>query len=104
MTPGQARATYRRMLGRRGETISVRRGGKEHPALARVTGFAPEELVGEIQQGDRKVILFAEGLGIEPTDQDDLIVRGSRLAIKSVDDSTRRVAGELIAYEIVARG
>jgi hypothetical protein len=33
-----------------------------------------------------------------------MIVRGRDLAIMSVDDSTRRIGGELIAYQIQARG
>jgi hypothetical protein len=104
MTPAAARAMYDRQFASHGEDVTIRSGGTESAGRARVTGFKPEELTGAIQQGDRKVILLADGLSVVPASGDTIIVRGEELNIEAVDDSTRRVAGELIAYEIVARG
>jgi hypothetical protein len=76
---------------------------------ARVTGYQENELVGGIQQGDRKVIMLSEdlvtaGFSMPVTANDKLMLRGKQISIVSVDDSTRRIQGVLIAYEIQARG
>jgi hypothetical protein len=116
MTPEAARALYRRRIGA-GETVLIRRytgAGPNAPRIdaavrARVTGFEPQELVGAIQQGDRKVIFLADDLNAaqfaQPvTERDKVVVRGKELAVKAADNSTRRVAGELIAYELTVQG
>lgn len=110
-------ANYQRSLARVGETIYVRRFSGSGPsrthadtaATARVTGYDPHELIGSIVQGDRKVIMLAKdltdaGFSLPVVKSDQLIVRGKPLAIQAVDDSTRRVAGTLIAIEIQVRG
>lgn len=106
MTPADAKAMYRRQIAAHGETITLRRTGQSDQSVrARVTGYEPEELVGGIQQGDRKVIVLAEDVtGFTPRKGDLVILRGAPLSIQAVDDSTRRVAGTLVAYELVARG
>jgi hypothetical protein len=117
MTPAEARAMYLDQLTLHGEYISVRRYTGtglslthiDRPCLARVTGYLANELVGGINQGDRKVIVLAEDLEGEspnffPTQRDKILVRGSELQIISVNDSTRRIGSTLIAYEIQARG
>jgi hypothetical protein len=117
MTPTQARATYRRMMTLVGETVSIRRytgTGANRPRFdaevtARVTEYEPSELVGTIVQGDRKVIVLAEDLftaqfPIPPKKGDKVVVRGKELNIEAPDDNTRRIQGEIIAYEIQVRG
>lgn len=109
--------SYRRDLRLYGEVIHVRRysgigPGRTYvdtPVYARVTGYQPAELVGTIQQGDRRVIASADDLmnggflmPVTPTDK--IIVRGRELAIMGVDDSTRRVGPVLIALELQVRG
>lgn len=117
MSPADVIATYRRMFNERGETVQVRRftgAGPNRPrvdvdVMAVVTGFAPDEYVGSIVQGDRKVILLAEDLtaaqfALPVTTGDKIVVRGKELAIIAADDSTRRVSGVLVAYELQVRG
>jgi len=113
MTPDQARAAYRREIKRVGELVTVRRvtGGGEIAAQtwARVMGYRPDELVGGITQGSRKIILLPDGLEtagwpIPIVRGDEVVVRGKTLIVDLVDDSTRRIAGELIAYELTAKG
>lgn len=100
-----------------GETIQIRRytgTGTNRPhfdvdVIARVIGYAEKDLVGSIQQGDRKVIALAEdlleaGISLPITSGDKVVVRGRELAIIAPDESTRRVAGVLIAYELQCRG
>lgn len=108
---------YRDQITEHGETIAIRRysgtgAGRtyvDRDCLARVTGYSPSELVGSIIQGDRKVIVLADDLdGESPpfaiAKTDKVVVRDKELAIMMVDDSTRRVGGTLIAYELTARG
>ncbi|MGN6549754.1 MAG: hypothetical protein ACTHJ3_07665 [Pararhizobium sp.] len=116
MTPARLRAQYRRMLGAYGETVTLRRtvpngAPIEASALARVTGYQPNELVSGIEQGDRKVILLAEDVEtsgfpvpFKTSGSDKIVARGTMLSIEAVDDSTRRVASVLIAYELRVRG
>ena len=117
MTPQTARATYRRMLNSVGENITMRRytgTGASRPhtdatVVARVTDYMPEQLVGAVQQGDRNLIVLAEDLAasgwpVPPLKNDKVVVRGKELNVEAVDDSTRRVKGTLVAYEIRVRG
>jgi hypothetical protein len=103
-----------RALDRNGETITLRRVVPNGSPIdvqvrARVTGYAPEELVGGIMQGDRRVVLSASSvaastfpLPIKPNDR--IVVRGRLLNIQDVDESTCRIGGQLVAYEIRATG
>jgi hypothetical protein len=117
MTPIETLQAYREAMEIAGEDVIVRRFtgiGVGRPQAdtttrARVTGYQDNELVSTIQQGDRKVIMLVEnlivaGFAVPVTPKDKIVVRGRTLSIESVDDSTRRVQGELIAYEIQARG
>lgn len=110
----QVKSTYRRMLGdqvylRRYDTTVSPRTFVDISAQARVTGFQPHELVGNILQGDRKIILFAQDLidqdfQFPVTTNDKVVVGGKELAIIAPDHDTRKVGSELIALEIQARG
>jgi hypothetical protein len=103
ITAAQAKLDYAAALTRVGEDVVVRRftgSGTPRPhtdttTRARIVDFLPSELVGPVVQGDRKVIALAEPLaGILPlTTNDKLVVRGKELAIKAVDDNTRRIEG-----------
>ena len=117
MTPEALKASYRRAMNEAGETVKIRRytgAGSNRPwfeceVMARVTGFEPEELVGAIVQGDRKLIVLAEDLiaaqfPLPIVKGDRAIVRGKELNIEAADDSTRRVAGVLVAYQLQVRG
>jgi hypothetical protein len=109
------KASYRRALK---ERVTIRRytgTGANRPRFdienvrTRIVGYEPHELVGTIQQGDRKAIIYADdlmgrGLALPITNADKLVVRGKELAIVAADDSTRRVEGVLIAIELQVRG
>ncbi|RAI44724.1 hypothetical protein CH341_07785 [Rhodoplanes roseus] len=112
MSVAETLAAYRAALAEVGETITVRRlnpspaAPTDVQALARITGYDPSEIVPGIQQGDRKVILLAEHVTLTPPLRagDKLVVRGRVLNIETVDDSTRRLGGVLVAYELLVRG
>lgn len=118
MTPDQAKAMYRRGLGKF-ETVSIRQytgAGTSRPRFdwdvqARVTDYIADELTGPIVQGDRKIILLHEDLvnagfpfPIQSGPNWKVVVRGTELQIRPIDDNSRRLGGELIAYEIAAGG
>lgn len=99
------------------ETVYIRRYVGVGPNLpvfnvqarARVMGYRPDEMVGTIQQGDRKAIVFVPdlvdaGFALPVTTNDKLVVRGRELTIMGSDDNTRRDEGELIALELQIRG
>lgn len=117
MTPAQALADHRMMIDAVGEEVTFRRYSGLPPSRsiaasatvkARVTGYQPDELVGGVGQGDRRLIVLDEGLdAIAPLkvgDNEKVVVRGREMTIAAVDDSTRRIAGTLIAYEVRASG
>jgi hypothetical protein len=113
-TPAGSAERHRLAIERRGEAVYVRRysgtgGSRTHvdtQSKGRVTGYAPHEIVGSIQGGDRKVIVLAASLAsiLPVTPADRLVVRGRELSIIAVDDNTRRVAGTLVALELQVRG
>ncbi|WP_029085275.1 hypothetical protein [Bradyrhizobium sp. th.b2] len=125
MTPDESLDQHIRALEENGETVLVRRYAgvgparavaKEAAVLAKVKGYQPAEIVGEIRQGDRHVILLNDPSAAVPdgkvalstmlplTDRDFLVIAGAEVSIKGVDDATRRVQGQIIAFEIQVRG
>lgn len=114
MTPAESLASHRAFMAELGETVTVRRysgtgPGRPHvdtAAQARVTGYTPQDLVGTIVQGDRKLIMLVDTLAavLPLSTTDKLVIRGREVRIKAVDDNTRRIAGVLIALEIQAEG
>lgn len=119
MNPASAALFYRRAFGAggNGEPVLVRRysgSGPHRPhfdalCLAHVAGYQPAELAGDIQQGDRRVIVLVEDLlarqfPMPVTVNDKIVIRGRECTIRMLDDSTRRLGTMLIAYEARVRG
>lgn len=114
MTPASALASYRTTLSQVGESVIVRRYAGTGAArvasdlttTARVMGYAPHEIIGNVRIGDRKVIALADSLSavLPLRTSDKIVIRGTECDIQLVDDNTRRVAGTLIALEIQVRG
>lgn len=116
MTPARARATWRRQITKHGETVVLRRVVDTGPNIektvrAKVAGYEPDELGGNIQQGDRKIIVLEEDVAAQgfpvpfkENSVDKVVVRGKTTTIQAVDDNTIRVAGQLIGYVIRSRG
>ncbi|MDI2110474.1 MULTISPECIES: hypothetical protein [Bradyrhizobium] len=125
MTPDESLDQHIRALEENGETVLVRRYAgvgparavaKEAAVLAKVKGYQPEDIVGEIQQGDRHVILLNDPAAAVPTGKvalstmlplskrDFLVIAGAEVSIEAVDDATRRIQGQVIAFELQVRG
>jgi hypothetical protein len=117
--------SYRSAFARVGKTVTVRRYAgigaaravsAEADGLARVIGYQPDEIVGDIQQGDRKVILLNDPSApvaggkvalaslLPLTNSDKIVIAGREVAIMGPDDSTRDIGDELLALELQVRG
>lgn len=118
MTPAEIRADYAREIGV-GETVIVRRYSGtgaartygEYEARARVMEFQAGELIGNLTQGGRKLIVLAEDLENEGFEfpllangNDKIVVRDKEMTVTAVDDNTRRVQGVLIAIDVMVNG
>jgi len=74
-----------------------------------ITTYRTDELIGSIEQGDRKVFILKDeydALAIpeNPKPGDRILFRGEYLSIVKVDDSSRSNTGDVIAYIFQARG
>jgi hypothetical protein len=116
MTPEQATAMYRRAM-RPFEQVAIRqyfgtgaaRTRFDWTVMARVIASQQSELIGSVVQSDSKAIVLREDLVAAnfpfPLTTDMwMVVQGKELRIKSIDDQTRRLGGQVIAYEIVIGG
>lgn len=113
-----SRASFAREVEQRGEEITIRRVTSTGPAIEKtvraiVSGYTPDELVGGITQVDRKLTISAEDLEREPNPfplplrrggSDKAVVRGQLMTLEDIDDSSMRMAGQLIAYRVRAKG
>jgi hypothetical protein len=114
MNAAEALAQHRAFLAEIGEDVIVRRYSGTGPGRtvierttrARVKGYQPNELIGAIAQGDRKVIMLIDALAdlLPLSTADKLVIRGREVAIKGVDDSTRRIGGTLIGLDLQVAG
>ncbi|ODM77792.1 hypothetical protein [Bradyrhizobium elkanii] len=124
MTPDESLEQHRRALQEHGQSIIVRRWSgpanarvpTEAVALGRPFGLKAEQLVGGIKAGDIKVILLNDPAAVVPegkvplsallplTSTDKLVLDGREISVKFPDDMTRRIAGVVIALEIIAGG
>ena len=125
MTSAQTLDRYRSALAEVGEDIEIRRYGGTGAARAlmkralvrgRVLGMGAEELVGDVVQRTRKVLLLNDPAAMAApgclalsdllplTTSDKLFFRDGEVAILDVNDDTRRINGVLIALEIVVKG
>lgn len=105
----------RRAIERTGEVVTLRRVVPNAPAIertvrARISGYQPDEIAAGITAGERRVIVPADDVERSgfPTPfrkgSDRIVVRNTVLTVLEVDDSTRRIAGTLVAFEIRASG
>lgn len=113
MTPAGARALYRREMAKYGESVILRRKGFDDvtvKARAIERGAQVSDVAGSAQQARRVFLVLAEDVdasGFQLPFQagaDRLVWAGRVLPINYADDTQRRIAGELIAYELHVSG
>jgi hypothetical protein len=107
MTPAEVQG----LIERRGETLTLRRElpvQTDVTVKGRVVGYAPQQLVGEIQQGDRVVIVgnaeIAAAAWPGPPKSGDRLVfaNGSVFTLRTVD--TRKIGDEIAGHWLIVRG
>lgn len=103
-----------RLVQTYGETVTLRRGdppGNVDVAVkARVTGFEPSELVGDIMQGDRRVVISHAEIAAAawpgpvdvPKKGDRMIVGGKTFTLVAVD--TRKIGDDIAGHWLAIRG
>lgn len=103
-------------LGRQGEVIEIGRQVGTSPNIinwvscrARVKGYRPDPLIGQVQQGEIAIRAFYPdlianrfSLPVLPTDK--VRVRGASKQINAVDNNTGRVGTTQIFVKIMAVG
>jgi hypothetical protein len=100
-------------VNRIGQTVTVRRlsGTQQIPldvvVRAVVRGYGPDELLGGVQQGDRRVILtqheMEQGQWCWPVKvQDRVIIDGRTTTVQSVE--TRKIGNDIAMYVLQVRG
>ncbi len=113
MTADEIKAHYAAELK---ETIIVRRytgSGTNRPKFdAAVRGkawdFSDRELIGSIQQGDQRVLVYVDdliekGFALPLTSADKVVVKGKEIAIIS-PGQRKAEDGTLVVYDLQARG
>ena len=109
MNVAAVQAAYARALGANGpaEAVQLVRAGVGSFAVqAWVTDFIPSDLAGAVEEGRRNAVVLAasvvaSGFPLPFIVKQDRLVWGTKSnAITKVDDSSRRVQGVLIAYEL----
>lgn len=117
MLADRFKASYARMLASSmgpGEALQIQRGfgsgAQTFDVQGWVTGYSPDGMAGTVQQGTRKAIILADsvtasGIPLPLVPQSDrLLFAGKALVITAVDEASRRVQGEAIAYELELAG
>jgi hypothetical protein len=113
MTADEIKAHYAAELQ---ETIIVRRytgAGANRPhfdaaARGKAWGYSVKELVGTVQQGDTRVLVFtddliAKGFSLPLTSSDKVVVKGRELAI--INPAVKKAPdGKVVVNDLQARG
>lgn len=90
-------------IDRIGETVVVRRASTaDVTTKAVVRGYGPDELVGGIQQGDKKVIISEVGLTTALKVQDKIVIDGRATTIQAVEK--RKINDDVAMYVLQVRG
>lgn len=96
-----------------GELITLRRLAPrgirfDVDCMAKVSAFQPNELVADIKQGDRRVIIsnreIAERQWPGPPVSGDQVIIAGRTATLTINPATIRVQGEIIRHTMQVRG
>lgn len=108
MTPASAIASLDRQLSEHGQDVILRTGNTtvgQVTVRAFVRGYKPEELVGLIKQGDKRVTISSTGLGAfgELRDSQIVVVDGRPRAIQGEPEFIR-LAGVLVRVNMTVRG
>lgn len=112
----RAEAIKRKYLSRLKMTVVIRRytgsnasrTKEEVTCRAHVSGYAPHEFIGAIQQGDQRAVIYAPDLEesaiqLPLTTDDKVLFQGKELKVMA-PVPRRALEGDLCAYELWCRG
>ncbi|MCV9908337.1 hypothetical protein OIV19_12010 [Brucella sp. HL-2] len=91
MTPEHAIAKLQRQLARHGQNVDLRKianGQTQSEALAQrafVRGYKPEELIEQIQQGDRNVVLLPDAPAVALRKGDKIVIAGAAASVETAE-------------------
>lgn len=108
MTPAEAIAMLDRQLADHGEDIALRHMAagaiaSTETVRAFVRGYKPDEVVGNIQQGDGRITVSPTGLASAPKPNDKTVVGGIKVRnVQAVEEV--RLAGVVVRYNLQVRG
>lgn len=110
----RALAAHVRMINKVGETITLRRGTDESTAKARIIGgkmdIGEDQIADNLQQRRRRAIVLASDLAagdvtLPPMRGDEVEdASGLIMMVEHVNDESRRVEGQVVAYELMLVG
>jgi hypothetical protein len=108
MTPVESIASLDAQLAEHGQDVILRTGNTtvgQQTCRAFVRGYKPDELVGLIQQGDKRVTVSPTGLGAfgEPQDGQIVLIDGKPRTIQGEPEFIR-IAGTLVRVNMTVRG
>jgi hypothetical protein len=109
MTPAEARDQLAQMLADYGEDVQIKRQAVTVTVRAKELAYRPEDYVGDLQQSIRRIVVQAQDLdnsGLLPlvAGKDHLVMSGRTMVITAIDDTTRRIQGIVIGYELQVAG
>ena len=91
MTPEHAIAKLQRQLAKHGQNVGLRKVSNGQPLAvdfvqrASVRGFKPDELVGQIQQGDRNVVLLPDAVAVALKKGDKIVIAGAAANVETAE-------------------
>ncbi|KNY18227.1 hypothetical protein AKG11_03580 [Shinella sp. SUS2] len=103
MRPDRAIAMLDRQLASHGsKVVFARQGAPQHEARAFVRGYTSEELVGLIEQADRKLVVSPTSLaGFMPKKKDRVTASGKSGTVEDVDPV--EIDGVVVRFNIRVR-
>lgn len=97
------------LLARYGREVTLRRPPATDVAIqAKIVGYALEELIGEVTQNDRKVVIAADDLSAWaaspaiPRNGDQVIVAGKTGVVRGVE--SRHLGADVVRYDLRVTG
>lgn len=96
------------LLARHGRSITLRRPGSPNTDTtinAKITGFAVDQLIGEVTQSDRKVVIAAADLGSWPAPPrrgDQVIVDGKIAVVQAAE--SRHDGASIVRWDLRVTG
>lgn len=108
MTPAQAIRSLDKQLRMHGQDVDLRKGNTltgQKTVRGFVRGYKPAELIGGLQQGDKRVVISATGLsGFGDVSEIKFLFFDGKARAVEGEPEIIRVAGQLVRVNLTVRG